>query len=49
MTGSYFDNISADKVRRIRQNMIEYLRREVPELYGDLKDEPSEDDSTQEK
>jgi hypothetical protein len=31
---------SAEQIRKIRQNMIEYLRRECPELYGDLKDEP---------
>lgn len=40
MTGSYFDNIPPEKVRKIRQRMIKYLRREVPVIYGDLKDEP---------
>lgn len=40
MEGSWFNNIPLKKLRGIKQAMIEYLRREVPEIYGDLKDEP---------
>ena len=40
MEGSFFDNIPPDKLRQIKQNMIEYLRRECPQIYGGLKDEP---------
>jgi len=48
MRGSWYNKFneeplhkfSKEQIRQIRQNMIEYLRRECPQIYGDLKDEP---------
>ena len=40
MEGTWFDNIAPEDLRRVKQSMIEHLRRNFPEIYGDLKDEP---------
>ena len=32
--------IAPKDLRRLKQNMIDYLKRECPQIYGDLKDEP---------
>ena len=37
--GSWFDNIPPEKLRAIKQRMVEYLRSNFPQIYGDLKDE----------
>lgn len=39
MKDSYFDNMSEDEIKKVRQNIIDYLKREMPSIYGDLKDE----------
>jgi len=43
MEGTWFDNIAPKDLRRVKQNMIEYLRNYWPEIYGDLKDEPEDE------
>ena len=38
--GKTFESFSPEALRKIRQSMVEYLRKECPQIYGDLKDEP---------